>query len=180
MKKIAPLFAFCAILTSVMFADAQDPRIDSTSEYLLLATNRTTTMQKELDDAAGRGFRVVAGMPGEDELVLILERVPQPSEPYAYRLLATHRTTTMERELNEAGRSGFRFTPLATIEKGDEIISIMERSPGTQVRYEYRLLATHRTATLHRELNQAAGEGFFLKGTFNRDERMAILERVLN
>jgi hypothetical protein len=179
MKKMA-LIALCAIVTSGMFAAAQDSAVDSSSEYLLLATNRAGTMQRELDDAAGRGFRVVAGLPGEDELVLILERVPQPAEPYAYRLLATHRTSTMERELNEAGRSGFRFAPLATIEKGDEIISIMERAPGTQVRYEYRLLATHRTSTLHRELNQAADDGFVLKGTFNRDERMAVLERVLN
>jgi len=177
--KNTTLVSLPLVLTLATFGVAQDRPTGADLQYLVLATNRTGTMQRELDDAAKRRFRVVAGLPGSDELVLILERLPQQAEPYSYRLLATQRTSTMERELNEAGRSGFRFVSIATIEKGDEIISITERAPNTQERYEYRLLATQRTSTLQNELNDVARQGFTVKGTFTRDETMAVLERAV-
>ena len=45
--------------TAAAVAEAQDNR------YLLLATERTATMQQEINDAAARGFRVVAASPKE-------------------------------------------------------------------------------------------------------------------
>ena len=66
----------------------------------------------ELDQAAAMGFRVVMGSPTSGaELAVLLERSEDGTEPYEYRLLATTRTSTMHKELNEAGSEGFRLLP---------------------------------------------------------------------
>jgi hypothetical protein len=47
-----------------------------------------------------------------------------------YRLLATSKTSTMEKELNEAGKDGFvlvGFTIGKTAIGGDEIVSILRK-----------------------------------------------------
>ena len=54
------------VLSAVSVADAQDDR------YLLLATERTATMQQEINAAAARGFRVVAASPKESSEVVVL------------------------------------------------------------------------------------------------------------
>ena len=166
------------VFTMAFGALAEDPNIGN-SHYLVLATNRTSTMQKEIDIAAKAGFRVTAGMHG-GEAIIFMERIKEPAERYEYRLLATHRASTMEKELNEAGRDGYRFVPQTAFENGDEGIVITEREINSGKRYEYRLLATHRTSTLERELNEAGKDGFVLKGSFNRDEKMAVVERVFS
>jgi hypothetical protein len=169
--------AFIAIFGAAATVTAQNSSIDPSLQYVVLATQRTSTMQKELDMAAGRGFRVVAGLPHEDEVVLLMDRAQQGTGPYSYQLLATNRTSTMEKELNQAGRDGFRLMPQTTVEKGDEVLLIMERDAKSTQRYEYKLLATNRTSTLQKELNESSREGFILKGTFSRGETMAIMER---
>jgi hypothetical protein len=49
---------------------------------------------------------------------------------WEYKLLATSRTSTMQKELNEAGSDGFQFVGV-TVGKtsfgGNEIVSIMRR-----------------------------------------------------
>jgi hypothetical protein len=174
MKTIALLVLFISVTSAV---SAQNPEIAPNLQNLVLATHRTVTMQKELDVAAKQGFRVVAGLPHDDEVVLLLDRLPQGSAPYSYRLLATHRTSTMEKELNQAGRDGFRFMPRTTVEKGDEVLLLMERDSQSTRRYEYKLLATNRTSTLQKEINEASKDGFILRGTFSRDEVMVVMER---
>jgi hypothetical protein len=40
--------------------DENDSNLDKRYEYVLLATNKTSTMQKEMTEAGEKGFRVVA------------------------------------------------------------------------------------------------------------------------
>ena len=68
---------------------------------------------------------------GGDEVVVILERDREASPAlYEYRLLATKKTSTMEKELSEAGQSGFQFVGL-TVSKtaigGTEVVVITRR-----------------------------------------------------
>ena len=75
-------------------------------KYLLLSTNRTGTMEEELNDAGERGYRFVATQGGEtsfggNEAVVILQLDPE-GRRFRYILLATNRTGTMQREMNEA------------------------------------------------------------------------------
>jgi len=64
--------------------------------------------------------------------VTILEREKdvKASTRYEYRLLATSKTSTMQKELAEAGDQGFEFvgmTVAKTLIGGDEVVSILRR-----------------------------------------------------
>ena len=158
---------------------------DELPTYKLLATRRTKTMQKELDEAASNGYRVLMGAPADDsEMVVFLSREQPPEQPYIYKLLATTRTGTMQKELNEFGRKGFRLIRNTVVAKkrfmglgGREIALIMEKTPGTERRFEYRLQATERTSTMQKEVSEARAEGFTLVAMVSRGEHMVILER---
>ena len=72
--------------------------------FLLLAANRTGTMQDELNAAGANGYRFVGTQGGEtafggNEVVVVVERDPEERR-FRYILLATSRTGTMQRELN--------------------------------------------------------------------------------
>ena len=157
--------------------------VDPDQHYLLLAATRTSTMQEELSEAAALGFRIVVGSPtSADEMVILLERVATPPDVYSYQLLATTNTNTMQEELDEAASRGFRLLPSTMISKssmwgGDELVMVLERSPGEVLRYEYRLLATSRTATLQNEVTQARAEGFDIRGLVSRGEHIVIMGR---
>jgi hypothetical protein len=106
-------------------------------EYRLLATNRTSTMQSELDAAGRDGFEYVGQTVfettfGGKEVVVILERGhDRGAVRYEYRLLATRRTSTLEREMREAGADGFILEGLtvgATRFGGREVLAILSRS----------------------------------------------------
>jgi hypothetical protein len=99
------------ILTAASVAKAEDDR------YLLLATERTSTMQQEINEAAARGFRVVAASPkASSELVVLLE---QTEDKYEYLLLATTRPGTLQREIGDAADAGYHIVPRAVTGKGD-------------------------------------------------------------
>ena len=93
-------------------------------------------MQKELQQWADAGYEyrdqtVFETAFGGKEVVVIMERDPaQTTSPSLYRLLATSKTSTMEKELNEAGKDGFLlvgFTVGKTEIGGEEIISILRK-----------------------------------------------------
>jgi hypothetical protein len=71
---------------------------------------------------------------GGAEVACVLERdVTQPDNEikYEYRLLATSRTATMEKELRTAGAEGFEVLGLTvgqTAMGGSELVSITRRS----------------------------------------------------
>jgi hypothetical protein len=103
-----------------------------------------------------------------------------------YRVLATSKTSTMEKEMNEAADAGFRYSAVMggeTAVGGSEVVTVFSRAPGAKPRYQYRLLATNRTSTMQKELQQAADAGFEYRGQTVFDtliggkEVVCILER---
>lgn len=171
-------------------AAAQNVKIEPNQKYLLLATKKTGTMQKELDEVSEKGFRVLVGSPTSGvEMAIFLERVvsdPTRMNTFRYKLLATSRTGTMQKELNEAATEGFRLLPRTMLAKKDismfrsddsEVVVLMERDPTSTKRYEYKLLATSRTGTLQKEVSEAMAAGFTLAGLVSREEHMVIMER---
>ena len=93
-----------SLLVLVPPAAAQEP--DDAEKYLLLATSRTGTMEEELNEAGARGYRFLGTQGGEtafggSEAVVVMALDPE-GRRFSYILLATSRTGTMERELNEA------------------------------------------------------------------------------
>jgi hypothetical protein len=93
----------------------------------------------------------------------------------------------MEKELNEASEMGFRFDTVMggeTAFGGNEVVVVMSRASGTKAsRFGYRLLATSKTSTMQKELQDAADAGFQYRGqtvfntAFGGDEVVCILER---
>ncbi len=64
------------------------PALDPSQRFLLLATKKTATMQKELDEAAAAGYRILVGSPTSGtEMALVLEKVATPPDNYQYVLL---------------------------------------------------------------------------------------------
>ena len=183
MKAIYALFLPLILLTAVSAHAQGKLKIDPESKYLLLSTVKTSTMQKELDEASAQGFRIItaASSCGQAEMVLFLERVSKPPDTYKYKLLATTRTSTMEKELNQAAQEGYRLlSRTITAKEGfltSEIVSVLELAPKSNKRYEYRLLATSRTSTLQKEVMQSESDGFVLVGLVGRGENMVIMEK---
>ena len=165
-------------------------------DYLLLATNRTSTMETEMQEAAKQGYMFAGVMGGEtsfggNEVVVVMERSTTDRNPrYDYRLLATNRTSTMQKEMQEAGNAGYVYkgqTVFDTTFGGDEAVVILERAneQRTVKPYEDRLLAPKRTSTMQDELNEAGLDGFEFVGVtvsstlFGGDEVVAILKRAV-
>jgi len=169
-------------------------QVTDTNDYLLLATNRTSTMQNEMQEAAAQGYVFIGLMGGEtsfggSEVVVVMKRLyTEETARYDYRLMATTKTSTMQKELQAAGDSGYVYkgqTVFETTFGGDEAVVILERDKDRVAlpRYEYRLLATKRTATMQKELRGAGAVGFEFVGitvsstTFGGDEIVAIMKR---
>ena len=104
----------------------------------------------------------------------------------AFRVLATSRTSTMQKEMQAAGDAGFRFASVMggeTAVGGKEVVVVMQRLGEAAGKFEYRLLATNRTSTMEKEMQQAADAGFQYVGQtvfeslFGGKEVVVILER---
>ena len=141
-----------------------------TIEYRVLATNKTSTMEKEMRDAAAAGFRFGGTMGGEtafggNEVVVVMTKAGGAAQRYEDRLLATTKTSTMQRELEEAAAAGFQYrgqSVFASMFGGKEVVVILERDreASSKDRWEYRLLATSKTSTMQRELSDTGAQGF--------------------
>jgi hypothetical protein len=93
-------------------------------------------MEKELQRWAEEGYEYVvrpcSSRPWEGrEVVVIMEADPARKELRpTYRLLATTRTSTMQKELQEAGTRGYVLLGL-TVGKtemgGDEVVAVLRR-----------------------------------------------------
>jgi hypothetical protein len=178
----------CGLLLLALFAPvaaAQDTKVDPEHKYFLLAAKRTKTMEKELNEVADQGFRVLVGSPTSGtEMAVFMERVATPPDTYKYKLLATTRTGTMNKELNEAAEGGWRLLPRTMISKvtpgpfgGVEIVVLLEKAPNETRKFEYKLLATTLTGTLQREVSEAIAAGYSLAGMVSRGEHMVIMEK---
>lgn len=105
-------------------------------EYKLLATTKTSTMQKELQEAGDAGFEhrgqsifpKTFGM----EVIVILEReVDVKPKLWEYKLLATSKTSTMQKEMMEAAEAGYQFVGFSAgptfFGGSNEVVTIMRR-----------------------------------------------------
>jgi len=114
-----------------------DVAAESAFQYKLLATNKTSTMQKELQEAADAGFEyrgqtVFSSAFGGREVVVIVERERDAAiKAYEYKLLGTNQTSTMQKELVEAGSEGFELVGVTISNTGfggADVVSILRRT----------------------------------------------------
>ncbi|MEJ7861997.1 MAG: hypothetical protein WKF90_10230 [Pyrinomonadaceae bacterium] len=170
MKKISTIIIFCIglVLTFQISIAAQ-------SQYKLLATKKTSTMQKELQQASDAGYRFegVSGggtsFGGSEVLVIMSKPADVNSNGrFQYRLLATSKTSTMQKEMQEAGNNGFEYkgqVVFPTFIGGDEVVVILEKDTKAELKKtEYKLFATKKTSTMEKEMNEGGEAGYIFVG----------------
>ena len=182
-NKMFVCFGLLLGLAISLTAPAQESAPDGSDRFLLLATKKTKTMQKELNKAAAAGYRLKVGsQTSGSEVMVILQKTPMSAGKYEYLLLATTKSSTLQKEIDKAAASGFRILPRTMTQKRrafgpEEIVVIMEKAPNVSKRYRYVILATSKTGTLQKEITQSTNEGFNLVALASRGEHFAIMER---
>lgn len=165
MTKFVLALAVCVSIAAPAFAQSHT--------YKVLATSKTSTMQKEMQDAGDAGFRFVGVMGGETaiggkEVVVLMEKTEAVKDTYAYKLLATSKTSTLQKELQEAADAGFSVVGQTVFESmfgGKETAAIVEKASSVSAeRFEYKLVATSKTSTMEKELKELADAGYQATG----------------
>jgi hypothetical protein len=166
MKQALILAGLLTCLSVAYAADSYD--------YRVLATSKTSTMEKELNEAAEAGYVFAGVMGGEtaggNEVVVVMTKNPAgaTAPKPTYKLLATKKTSTMAKELQQLGDEGFEYKGQTVFDStfgGREVSAIMERNPAADGKpIIYKLLATSRTSTMQKELREAGEAGFRMLG----------------
>jgi hypothetical protein len=173
------LIVGCSVLS--LFGQEAAPAQVEVADITMLDTNKTSTMQKELQAAADQGYRLLPNQ-GTWLLSALLERKKEPVEPIEYLLLATSKSGTMQKEMTQAAAEGYRFA--STLGQGGEVIVAMQRPKGaTKQTHELKLLATVRFGTMKKEFMAEIAKGYrfvgqsYFQNWMGQIEYVAILER---
>ena len=177
------LLAVAAVTVSAQPKQADRVKLDADQTYLILATKRIQTMEKELDEVAAKGFRVIYGAPTATvDMALFLQKLENPDQPYSYKILATTRNKTMEKELNELAVKGFRLLPRTIIFKQGfftgEMLTIMERAFESKFIYEYKLIEAGKETKLQSKIDAARADGFEPVTMITLGEHVVVMERI--
>lgn len=171
-SRITALGTKLLLAATLVIVAAPPARAQDSYDYRILATSKTSTLEKEMNDAAGAGFKFSFVMGGEtaiggSEGVAVMTRAGQGGK-YSYKLLATSKTSTMQKELQEAADGGYEYrgqTVFKSAFGGQEVVCILERDNDAAGRkYDYKLFATTKTSTLEKELREAGAAGYELLG----------------
>ena len=154
-----------AIVTAVFIAT---PVLAQGIDYRVLATSKTSTMEKEMNEAGAAGFKFAAVMGGETaaagkEVVVLMQKGGDVTGTFRYKLLATSKTSTMQKEMSDAALDGYDYVGQTVFESllgGREVVSIVERGAAAQSPFVYKLIATSKTSTLQKEAGELGREGF--------------------
>ncbi len=170
MKKLAIIILFCV---GVIFA--LQISVVAQTQFKVLATKKTSTMQKEMQEAAEGGYRFegVSGGGtsfGGSEVLVIMSKTENVDTTgrFQYKLLATSKTSTMQKEMQEAGNNGFQYKGQVVFETfigGDEVVVILEKDTKAEIKnIEYKLFATKKTSTMQKEINEGGAAGYSYVG----------------
>lgn len=164
-----------ALIGAALALSVEANAADAAFEYRMLATSKTSTMEKELNEAAASGYRFSRVMGGRltNGGQVIVAMVKQPTaagqRQNRYRLLATGKTSTMQNEIQQLADQGYSFLDQTVFESamgGREVVVIMELDDArAQTSSEtYRVLATTKASTMEKELHEAGSQGYELMG----------------
>ena len=184
-----------AIIAGILMAQALSAAIgDGSYEYRVLGTTKTSTMEKEMNEAASAGFDFRSVMGGDTafggkEVVVVMGREPgRPPVKKEYKLLATNKTSTLEKEMQAAAQAGYEYKGQTVFESafgGREVSIIMERDTAIEsAGSQYKLIATSKTSTMEKELGELGAAGYSLLGmtvsktAFGGNEVVCIMRRA--
>ena len=163
---VATLVAGLAISVGVSAAE-------SSFDYRVLATFKTSTMERELNEAAAAGYRFSKVMGGKATnggqviIAMVKDPLAPGQEARKYRLLSTTKTSTMQTEMQQLADDGYSYLDQTVFESaigGKEVAVIMEFEGAKEQHSSYRLLATTRASTMQKELHEVGAQGYVLLG----------------
>ena len=174
LKRLKGSMRMLALVAAFAIAAGAGPETRSL-DYRILATQKTSTMEKELNEAAAAGYRfskVMGGQTANGGKEVVVAMIKDAGEvalaARQYRLLATNKTSTMQKELQQAADKGYEYKDQTVFESqygGKEVAVIMEHNPSSKtLPRSYRLLATSRTSTMQKELRELGEQGYALLG----------------
>jgi len=166
--RFCSLLAILVLVVSASRTGAQEVKVEADQRYLVLEVLKLDTFDKEINIAAGLGFRLMMSCASDDgsRIQALMERAATPPDVFQYRMVATFSQKTGDKEMNAAATDGFRVVPhTAMVKKGMTIFNvnnvvIMEKAPKAPELFEYRTIGAVKTSTFHRELKAAVDEGW--------------------
>jgi Domain of unknown function (DUF4410) len=153
---------------SLETASADSAKVPAEEYSLALDSGDMKKSQDEIDSEAAAGYRVVsAELAGKKNAVLKFEKLATPSAAYQYKLLRARMPGSMKKNLNAAGKEGFRLLPRTLLPDFADVLSwVMEKPPGSPTRrYDYRIHETVRISSAKRNLEKDRKEGYDFVGT---------------
>lgn len=150
----------------------------SKPEYKFLATKKVATMEEEMNAAAKEGFRYHSSSPGLLTLMIRDASEKSSKQRFEYKLLATLRTDTMQKEMQEMAEKGFNY--LSTSSGLGGVTTLFERDlekpVGTDVK-EYKMLAAYTDTATEKEIADAINNGFKFRDITRVIEFIIVLDR---
>ena len=182
MKKL--ILSALVVLCTGVAAFAQEPeKLKGDESFVILSTKRIQTMEKELTEMANRGYHVLYGAPtNQVDMALLMDRNASGRANFEYKILATSRISTMQKELNEAGAAGYRLLPRTIIFKNGfltaELTMIVERDPSLNSTYEYDLVESIKETSLHKLIDASIARGFAPMTMITLGKNIVVMEKT--
>jgi hypothetical protein len=164
------------------------PESPGSCRYLVLGARRGSTIQKELDDGAARGYRVVAGSVTygsstgaylSQEMVFVMEKAPAGTSIDQPLYVEALSAGELEEKLRRAAALGFRAIGRTFALQGGSIpCVVMEKGTEPSAYYEYSVVASlWKKSTVRKKVTQAVQQGFCPVGMDFQTESMVLLEK---
>lgn len=109
-QRCVSLVAILALVVSAAKMGAQQIKVEPDQQYLVLEVSKLDTFAKEINSAAGQGFRLMMSCTSEDgaRIQALMERATTAPDLFEYRMVATFSEKTGDKEMNAAAADGFR------------------------------------------------------------------------
>jgi hypothetical protein len=180
---LTSLLAIAWLVTAgTAITGAQELKLEADQKYLVLEVVKLDTFDKEINEAAGQGFRLMMATTSSNgaRIQALMERVATPPAVFQYRMVATFSEKTGDKEMNAAAAEGFRVVSHTSMTKkgltifNTNSVVIMEKTPKSSDLFEYQTITAVRTSTFHKELKTAIDGGWTV---VDMDYGRVLLER---
>ena len=167
-QQAGSLLAIVVLVGMAATTVAQQANVEADQRYLVLEVVKLDTFEKEINEAARQGFRLMMSTTSDNgaRIQALMERIAVAPDVFQYRMVATFSEKTGDKEMNATASDGFRVVPHPAMTKrgvtvfNSNSVVIMEKAPKSPGRFEYRTISAVKTATFHRELKAAVDEGW--------------------
>lgn len=161
-KNILCLFLLSVFVSLPLLAQSSEDKI----EYQFINTQQSGTLEKELNQNAGAGWRLLL-LPkayNTSTMGALLGKTVGEEKKYEYKILAAQRIGTLEKEFTGAVKEGLDFRGIITTARffaGSETLIVLERETGQKAsQNEYTFLNTKKESTLEKEMETSASQGY--------------------